>query len=145
MADADGSVVVGARVAAQRVTGVSTVVEIASLPTGPDGAFAFTALPAGAYRLVVTAPGFVDRALGGVGSEERHDLAGTHRDRDVAQRVDPRFTLAEMLGDVLQRKSSGTTLTARSFDLHLLRRVERVRGGFPLKTRYANLKVGKDF
>ena len=78
VADADGSVVVGARVAAQRVTGVSTVVEIASLPTGPDGAFAFTALPAGAYRLVVTAPGFVDRAVDAAGTV----VPGTDLDLD---------------------------------------------------------------
>jgi hypothetical protein len=50
-----------------------------------------------------------------------------------------------MLRNVPQRKSTGTALTARTSELHLLGRVERVRGSFPLKTRYANLKVGKDF
>ena len=78
VADADGSVVVGARVAAQRVTGASTVVEIASLPTGPDGSFAFTAMPAGPYRLVVTAPGFVDRAVDAAGTV----VPGTDLDLD---------------------------------------------------------------
>ena len=68
VAEADGSAVVGARVAAQRLSGTSTVVEIASVATDVDGAFSFGALPAGSYRLVVEAPGFAERIVDSVGA-----------------------------------------------------------------------------
>lgn len=83
VADGDGSSVVGARVVAQRVTGESTVVEIASVPTDANGAFTFAALPAGAYRLVVTAPGFGDRAVDAAGTV----VPGTDLDLDPIRLV----------------------------------------------------------
>ncbi|MEY2973811.1 MAG: hypothetical protein RIR49_231 [Actinomycetota bacterium] len=68
VAEGDGSAVVGARVAAQRLSGTATVVEIASVATDADGSFSFTALPAGSYRLVVGAPGFDERVIDPAGT-----------------------------------------------------------------------------
>jgi hypothetical protein len=68
VAAGDGSAVVGARVAAQRASGTTAVVEIASVATGEDGSFSFGALPAGTYRLVVSAPGFAERVVDPVGT-----------------------------------------------------------------------------
>jgi hypothetical protein len=68
VAEGDGSAVVGARVAAQRLSGTATVVEIASVATDVDGSFSFTALPAGSYRLVVGAPGFDERVIDPAGT-----------------------------------------------------------------------------